>query len=291
MPSRLSVVAIVLFWCGTAAWVVYRDVWPRVFSTGPPPVAVDVSDEASQLLAVQWTVLRGGENVGRLTTRTFYTDADDTFEFTHEYTNLRTAVGGVQLSVPKLSTATRVTRAGTLRAQRMSGRLEAGVGGLKLDAEMTVTGRVENGQFVGECEITSPLPMLNLKRPLDPVPVPNGHALNPLQVVNRVTGIRAGQRWVVHEVNPLSEAVALMLRAQLGKTGFGLPERKRVQLVAEVLSAPQPVPWRDRQEPCWVIEYRDAEPKARTWVRVSDGKVLKQEAFDGGEHLTVLRDE
>ena len=39
-----------------------------------------------------------------------------------------------------------------------------------------------------------------------------------------------------------------------------------------------------------MIEYRRDELVARTWVRVSDGKVLKQEAFQKGETLTLVRD-
>ena len=38
-----------------------------------------------------------------------------------------------------------------------------------------------------------------------------------------------------------------------------------------------------------MIEYRREEPVARTWVRASDGKVLKQEAFQKGETLTIIR--
>ena len=49
--------------------------------------------------------------------------------------------------------------------------------------------------------------------------------------------------------------------------------------------------WHGRDSVCWVIEYRDEELAVRTWVRVSDGRVLKQEAFRGGEHLTIERDE
>ena len=50
MPSRLSVLSIVLFWVATTAFVIRRDVLPRLFASGPPPVSVEVGDEASQLL-------------------------------------------------------------------------------------------------------------------------------------------------------------------------------------------------------------------------------------------------
>jgi hypothetical protein len=38
-----------------------------------------------------------------------------------------------------------------------------------------------------------------------------------------------------------------------------------------------------------VIEYRRTEVVARTWVRVADGKVLRQELSEKGEALTFER--
>lgn len=289
MPSRQSVLVIFAFWLVTLGVVVRRDVWPRVFSSGPPPVSVDVGDEASPLLPSPWSIYRGNTRVGRLNTRATYSDADNTYVFTHEYSSLLLDAGGVMLIVPRLTTVTNVARDGSLRGQSLDGNLELNGGGLRFQAKLNVAGRVVGGQFVGTCEFTSDL--LKLKRDLAPAPVPNGHALNPLQVVNRITGIRPRQEWVVHVVDPLSDAVALLVREQLAKAGVTLPEKKREPLVAQVSATTQEMKWKDEPVPCWVIEYRDAEVKARTWVRASDGKVLKQEAFDKGEHLTVLRDE
>ena len=39
MPSRPAVAAILLFWLATTGYAVYRDVWPRLFPSGPPPDA------------------------------------------------------------------------------------------------------------------------------------------------------------------------------------------------------------------------------------------------------------
>src|SRR3954447_925946 len=88
MPSRPATLAIVAFWLASVGWVGYHDVWPRLAASGPPPIAVDLGDEASQLLPVRWSVLRGDQRVGRLTTRMTYQDADDTFRLTHQYANL-----------------------------------------------------------------------------------------------------------------------------------------------------------------------------------------------------------
>ena len=42
---------------------------------------------------------------------------------------------------------------------------------------------------------------------------------------------------------------------------------------------------------CWVIAYRSGEARAKTWVRVSDGKVLRQEASLLGDHIALEREE
>lgn len=299
MPSRSAVVLIVLFWAGTLGLVFYRDVWPRLAASGPPPIAVDLGDEATaQGMGFRWDVLHNGRKVGRLTTKTTYQDADDTFVFSYKYSGVTLAVPGGRAVFPDVTVDTRVTRTGALREQAMAGRLTVQVasrakGGEDeyltiAEAEAKVGGRVERGVFVGQCDIRTPLG--DAKRDLDPVPVPDGHALGPLQPVNRLANVRPGQRWVVREVDPLGEALAVVFREQVGRRGFELPERKREPLLAEVAGEAQTPPGRD--DPCWVIEYREGgELRAKTWVRVADGKVLRQEAFALGESVALAREE
>ena len=297
MPSRPATLAIVAFWLASVGWVGYRDVWPRLAASGPPPIAVDLGDEASQLVPVRWTVLRGDQRVGRLTTRMTYQDADDTFRLTHEYKNLTFDVGRVRAVFPEVTLTTRVTRAGALREQAMAGKmlvqLQTGAEFLTLaEAKATVEGEVRGGVFRGRCDIDSPV--LKTKRDLDPVPVPDGQALSPLQPVGRLSNVRGGQRWVVHEINPLRDAMGALLKGFVGQQGFGLPDEKREAFVATVGDRPEPLAWgRDRAEVmCWVIDYRGGgDSRVRTWVRVDDGRVLRQEASREDERIALERDE
>jgi hypothetical protein len=294
MPSRPVVAAILAFWLATAGYAFYRDVWPRLISSGPPPLLIDLADEASQFSAgIDWTLYRGDQKVGRLTTRTTYRDEDDTFLFTHKYKQVQFDFGTARVQVPELVTTTRVTRSGELREQAMEGMLKVqlaagGAGFVDLAAARAkVEGRAEGGRFVGRCELVSPLG--NVSRDLDPVPVPAGQALNPLQPVNRLDRVHPGRRWVIYTFDPLAEALAALGRGQLG--GLGLPEHRREPLIAEVLPSPQPLDRKGGPVPCWVIEYRNGDTKARTWVRVSDGRVLRQEASGFGERVAIDRDE
>jgi len=283
MPSRPVVALIVAFWTATLGLVFYRDLWPRLMASGPPPIAVDLSDEATQYIPIKWKVFRGDKPIGQLTTKLAYQDADDTFEFTSRYKDLRIEVGPLQLVIPEMTTTTRVTRSGSLREESMTGKLRLG----DIHAEATVHGRNESGTFVGRCEIVSPL--FNLKSDLAPIPVKDGQALNPLQPVNRIVNIRPGQHWFVHEIDPLGDALKALFREK----GFALPEREKEPLEAVIGAEPETLVWGTAREEatCWVISYRSGEARAKTWVRVSDGKVLRQEATLLEDRISLEREE
>ena len=65
-------------------------------------------------------------------------------------------------------------------------------------------------------------------------------------------------------------------------------------LNAEVLQEPQELNLNDRTYTCYVIEYRDADDitqtiKARTWIQVSDARVIRQEAILMTDRLRLDR--
>jgi hypothetical protein len=291
MPSRRSAAFIIMFWFIVTGYILYRDVWPLLFATGPPPIAVDLADEAAQNIPIRWTVHWNEKVVGKLTTQMRYVEEDDTFRFTNTYHQVRVEMAGVTVVVPELKSVIRVTRAGDLREQSAEGRLELEWNGVKVaDVTTKLAGNVADGQlaakFDGSYSIAGLAPQ-SLSKVLAPVPVPRGQPLNPLQPVNRIANVRPGRRWVVHESNPLKDAVEAVARQ------IGLPpqEEVKVPLVGEVLGEPRNLDRQGNPVPCWVIEYRRDEPEVRTWVRVSDGKVLRQEAFKKGDRLSVDREE
>jgi hypothetical protein len=288
MPSRRTIALILFFWLLTTGYVAYRDVWPRLFASGPPPVTIDLVDEAAQTIPIRWTIYRGDKVVGRLSSHISYKADDDTFLFTSEYKKLELDAGLAVCTIPEATTVDRVTRGGDLREQTLEGTLEVSSFGVKLgSANAKIHGNVIDGQLIAECDITSSLG--NFKQKLDPVPVPEGQPLNPLLPVNRLTNVRPGRHgWHVEMKSPLKDAMDAIKKKLQGKES-GAAE-KRETLFAQVLPDQQELNWFGQSVPCWIIEYRQAEPVARTWVRVSDGKVMMQEAFLSGEHMTILRD-
>lgn len=288
MPSRRSVALILAFWVAVTGYVAYRDVWPRVFGGGAPTVAVELSDEATQSVAVRWAIhVRGQPKPGKLVTQMKYVDADDTFRFTYTYTDLRFETGGVVLAVPNMTSVVRVTRGGDLREQSVEGKMEATAHGVPVEASVKIRGTVAGKHLTATCEIQAL--GLNINKTLAPVPVPGGQPLNPLQPVNRLTGVRPGRRWEVRESNPLNDALGALLRENVGQIG---KQTERPPPIGEVLSDPQELDWHRQSVSCWVIGYRrEGELIARTWVRRDDGKVLLQEAFEKGEAMSIVRAE
>ncbi|MCS6865548.1 MAG: hypothetical protein RMJ56_16750 [Gemmataceae bacterium] len=293
MPRRMVVALIVAFWLTTTGFVFYRDVWPRLVASGPPPVAIDLADEARQNSPTKWTIHRNGAKSGQLTTQMKYLDADDAFQFSYRYTHLELEQAGIVLKIPEASLDVFMTRHGDLKEQHLGGQIELLMKGSShpfASGTMDVRGVVRAGILTGRCSIRSSL--VHLEGDLEPVPVPQGQPLNPLQPVNRLANVRGGQTWVVHELNPLQDAIGGLVRQKVAELGLRLPELPpRERLVAEVAPSPQTLRWHNEDVPCWVIEYRRQDVVARTWVRQTDGQVLRQEAFEKGEKLSFERQE
>lgn len=303
MPSRLGVGFILLFWLAVTGHVVYHDVWPRLFSDAPPPIRIDLTDEATQVLPTKWKVYRGDEQVGSMSTKTEYLAADDTFRFTNTYQKLTFDFATISVDFPQLQTAIRVTRAGDLREQTMSGELKASakIGPVMLpigDAAADVKGVVIDGQLVGTCVIRHPARavMPTVERALEPVPVPAGQVLNPMSPVSRLRDVRPGQRWVIQQVDPLRDSLTILFREVLKTSELAstaVPQQSgSKQLLAEVLRTPEKLDRKGHEAvECWVIEYRGEGVQARTWVSREDGRVMRQEAAGFGERLRFEREE
>ncbi len=296
MPSKRTIALILFFWFLTAGYVAYRDLWPRLFASDQPTIAIDLVDEAAHNVDVRWGIYRGDKEVGRLTSELKYNQADDTFEFICDYARLELEVSSFKCEIPNLQTKDTITRGGDLRKQMVKGEIKCQSLGFSGNIKALVQGTVIDGQLHSECNIETPFG--NLTEKLDPVPVPTGQPLNPLQPLNRLTNLKPG-RWYVQMSNPLEDAIfktlfksleKIELFKTLQKAGVKLPESKREPVLAVVLPTPQDLEWYGQIISCWVIEYRQDQPVARTWVRVSDGRVFKQEAFLRGEHLSIIRD-
>ncbi len=280
MPSRFVTLLIVGFWMTATAWMVNRDVLHRLQPGDVPPFAIDLVDEADhQAMPTRWSVIRGGKTIGRARSWVVYRDADDTFALNAEMERLELLAG---VHVPKMATVYRVNRQGELREMTADLTARVSLFGRGVEVAARLRAAVRDGQFAGRGTVEMGGEVHEI--PFGPVPVaPGGAVLNPLHPVNRVVGLRLGQRWRMPLVNPLSDLLADI-------AGPALASGPRF-LDAEVLPEARPLLWNGREEQCLVIEYRDdRELVARTWARHGDGLVLRQEAAFGDDLLVLQRD-
>jgi hypothetical protein len=275
MPSRFVTLAIVAFWLATTGWLIYREMLPPLLQTNePPPFTIDLADEVSAN-AISWRVLQKDEEIGtirtavrRLPNRLF------ALEGTFKPQNLLFP----GLEIKKIRSVYVVTRDGDLRALEVKANVVLGI----FPMDVSVDGKVEDGIFAPAIRIEG-LAMKDPRLPkLDPVEVAgHGSVLNPLHPLNRLGGLRDGQRWLQPVIDPL-----LVVIYSASPLNLQPPVRR---LTAEV--EPGVLVWHGEEVPCWKIGYREAGQKesARTWVRRSDGLVLQQEANQGGMELVLQR--
>ena len=288
MPPRLIILAIVLFWLATSAWLFHRDLWPRLRSDDPPPFTIDLADEARGLSStVRWSILRKNTNIGTLETSIKYSTGDNTFQLHSKIPRLDLGgLGFIRLKVHEMESIYRVTQEGVLREIVI--RAEIKVEPMGLDARLRIEGKVDGGWFKPHGYVGISGKRENLD--LEPVPVSQrGTIINALHPVNRIRGLRRGQHWRVPMVDPLADSLYAMVQKDpalqaLFKKNPGAPT-----LQAEVLLHSPQLQYARRYYGCLVIEYRGDNIIAHTWVRESDGLVLKQEATYWGDQIILER--
>jgi hypothetical protein len=276
MPPRFFTLAVVACWLGTSGWLFYRDLWPKLRPWEPPPYTIDLVEEARQHeLPTRWSILQGGKEIGKAYTRVKYREDDDTFELHGTMKNLK--VNDPDLGMVSIQEATnlyRVGRDGELREIMADLKGSADLPRGRCDFNVHAHGQVQGRYILPAGWIEGPQGRTELNA--EPVRISTyGAVLNPLHPVNRVLGLHPGQHWRMPLVDPLSDVLAT-----IGK----LPGTRSALLFLEAeVSGPQTLPWAGQDVPCLVIEYRDEDdPIARTWIRESDGLVLRQEARRSG---------
>jgi hypothetical protein len=266
MPPRWITATIIGFWLATTGWMLYHEASLRYRSGEPPPFGIDLTDEVDAD-TITWIVFEKGERVGmgksivhRRGDRTFKLSSD--FHFDKETLKF--------ISFGKVTSEARVTAEGELLALKAEVEVELGLlGAGKIKA--TVTGKVQNHYLTPEVKVESDKGEIKLPLSLK-VKVP-GNVLNPMLLVNKYRGVRAGQSWPVPLLDP---------------TNFRDLSIPFVN--AEVHEAS--LAWHGADVPCFRIDYREPGKKvtARTWVRQTDGLVLQQQAEHSGRELILQRD-
>jgi hypothetical protein len=314
MPSRWVCWLIIIVWLAVGFWFVQKEFLPRWLAVDDAPAfTFELSDEAAPKY-VNWIIYRGKEQIGFLGSRQVFVPATRLFEVESRFNNLQMKMPipllglAFELKSPFLNSTSVLNRQGELQTLRCEGKFEinlSGGGNAKLPAndakaefDVSLNGVVTAGEFTGDAAITSPFGKMNNE--LTPFPVRAGLTFNPFQPQDRLTDLTPGQSWKVTLVDPVSDAMtqaAIQTITKIAKENkldlfdpAKMLKRPAVEFIGTVLPETVTLNWRDADHVCQLVEYKSNDLTNRTWVRQSDGKVLKQEASGLGEKLTLLRE-
>lgn len=280
MPPRIITAAILAFWLTMTGLLIHHEVVPMMLADVSPTFQPDLTDEIGSPL-VGWTVLRDGEEIGSGTSKV-NAQEDGNYEFRSNFHFKKLAIGPEKhrLHVRQMENSYVVTDKGKLLTVTTRVIMNHDVEKPAFappDISVAIQGEVVDGKF--EPNLT--FNQLNIK--LDKIDMPQqGNIINPMHLINRLRGLRAGQTWKITLVDPFRG-----LTAKLG--GDFTKSMAMPALLAEV--KPDTLTWDKREVQCLVIEYREAgkDITARTWVRRSDGLVLQQEASNLGFEMILQR--
>ena len=274
MPPRLATATIIVFWLATTGVLVYRELAPRFQAGEAPPFTIPLTAEVGNNI-VNWNVFQKDLEIGSGETR-IQRQPDRTFELSAKF-KLN------QITILKEFEKVRVV--GAYRVTE-DGKLLAGTANIYLpefDAEIALEGQVRNGQFHPKLAVLVGGRDINPFPPPVPFPVSeSGSILNPMHLVHKISGLRAGQSWTIPLMDPLRAAPAVKGLVS-GKTSI------IGDVVATVTTEDRE--WHKQSTPCFKIEYAKPgeRPLAATWVRRRDDAVLEQWASYEGAEYTLRR--
>jgi hypothetical protein len=297
MPPRPITLTIVAFWLAAMSWLFSQEIWPALRPGERSPFTIDLSREAQGVkAATRWTLYRNQVRIGYALTATTYRPNEQLYDLTtrihlekeqeNEGQRLKYAFLGMEIEVDKMASMYRVTQEGELRS--FDGRISLSLRSKTLapeQVEIQIHGDVADRTFSPRWKVHSTL-LGTHDFNADPVEIHSHDSmLNPMQPWNRLRNVQKRQQWRMVLFDPLADSLGSMV-----------PGRKPAvrYLEAGVLETTDELAWDDNNVTCLVIEYRGENLTARTWVRESDGLVLRQEAIrnDGGreDQLALVRE-
>jgi hypothetical protein len=289
--------AILAFWLATAGWWFYREVGTALWYNEPPPFTIDLADEVRAATgAIDWRVYKDNqpvaspmfraERIGTANTEIRYVNQEDAFDLTGTFDFSLPLIENLPLIEKPvdahlmLTSLYRVSREGNLRWVKAN--INASVAVARLDFRACLEGPVLDRRFSPQLRILSSPWGASQEIRLSPVELSGrGSVLNPMHPVNRIAGLRPGQRWRMPLVDPVNVALSGLLPSSGGQVPVQFLE-------AKVAAEPRSLWWDDELMQCFLIRYSNEETTACTWVRQSDEKVLQQEVSSVGQRTRLI---
>ena len=309
MPPRSVTLTILAFWLATLGWFCHHELWPRLRPGQKPPYTIDLAQEVSVAdVPRRWDIFYNGISIGHANTWVEHDRTDDTYGlytkcwFNDFHFNVDVPFLGHlgDLEVLRMESMYRVTRDGDLRAvdadilaafhalrprERPGADRRRVAEGLALPPTIKghVEGVVKDGSFAPLWRVESEDLLGKQELHSDPVEVATGHSvLSPLQPWNRLLDVQEDKRWHIRLFDPLMDSVGTLVPGAAHAVSVR-------ELEAGVMQGTQDLSWHNADVPCLVIEYRGDGITGRTYVRKSDGLVLRQEMTRQDHRLALER--
>jgi hypothetical protein len=257
MPPRWLSWAIIAFWLSMTGWLAYQQYSLRLRSGEPPPFTIDLTDEVGAN-EIAWNVLLNDNKMGQAYSSVKFDRRQRLFAFK---SMVRFNDPVLAKLLGKVESMYRVNPDGELVDFELNQVREISPEQKILEGTV-VSGHVEKGTIQPHVWVITSgkkiavdylikLPEIKVAR----------HLLNPMHLVNKVSGLREGLEWPIQ-----------LLEIKVGGNHL---TRVNAKVSGVTLS------WHGQDVSCFVIEYREPRKQhvhARTWVRRRDGLVLQQEA-------------
>lgn len=269
MPSLRVRIVIVAFWIAMTAWVVWRDLLPRL-GYGEITYRSLLAGRAAESTS-PWQVSYDGKRIGSVLSG-LQPRPDGSFRL-RSLTNLGTAAFAPELgrTTLYLNSEVIISPLGRLRTFKADLSVE------NSPINMSIEGTVEGSELVLRTNgMRLPLVPAESRVPFDPA-TPLGDALAPQ---DKLPGLWTGRTWMTRTVDPL----ALLLPA------LNLAGNESTTVVYHRVVGKESITWQNRPWMCHLVEHRHRDVAAKTWVRISDDQVLVHEVPVGSNKLVLVLD-
>jgi hypothetical protein len=315
MPPRWLTLGIIVLWIGMTGWMFVREYRPQLQPGQPPPIRIELADEAQSNIPIRWSIIKDNEDRGYARTAINFRDQDknhkqvrraDEWEF-ELWGEFKLWKSKDRYGQPDfiVKNQYRVTREGELREFRskVSINLKTKIAAPATPApgsperfnldDNEQSQEIEVLELSGEVHDNFCYPHVRVskevkkwvpfaaffEREIEPVAMPKrATMLNPLEPVHKLAKVRKGQHWRIPMVDPMSV--------------FWERSPRLHYLNAEVLQETQWIKWGSHKDPvpCLVIKYQGDDVSGFTWVQEEDGLVVGQEITQHGDTLRLMRD-
>lgn len=268
MPSRPVAVVILLCWAASTIWLVHRDVLPAL---GVGEITFERALAARAVEEpVEWTIYRGDDEVGSLLF--LVKPAADGSCRLHSRGRVRSSISGFregpfevvsEIDVDPLKRLRRLQVLLSLPADRIEVEIS---GDAKPNGRLTLSARL----LRDEREAMTP-------RKVELDVDPRIMVLDVFGQIDRLPDLRPAKTWTTRFVNPIRALVGGL--SMLGES---------VDVVQNRVVVAESIEWGGDTVRCYRVEHRHGAATTYSWARVTDGKVLVQEAYFAGERFRLV---